>query len=63
MNTSKDKVQRIQRLIGKLSSYKALLEIDPYSKGKIEIHAIVDSKLEEGLVLWMETVGIIVDIQ
>ena len=63
LNINKDKIQRIQKLIGKLSSYKALLEIDPYSRGKIEVHAIVDNELEEGLVLWIETAGIIVDIQ
>ncbi|MBR3841280.1 MAG: hypothetical protein IKM20_09105 [Erysipelotrichales bacterium] len=61
--TNKDKNQRIQRVIGKLLSYKALLEIDPYSKGNIEVHAITDSELEEGLVLWMETSGVIVEVE
>lgn len=61
--TNKDKNQSIQRMIGKLLSYKALLEIDPYSRGIINVHAVVPADLEEGLILWIETSGIIVEIQ
>lgn len=58
---SQDKNQRIQTLIGKLLSYKALLEIDPFSSSIIKLHALVPDTLEEGLALWIKQAGIIIE--
>lgn len=56
--TSRTKIEIIQSMIGKLQSYSALLGMDQYIEMKVELYALVDEELEEGLVAWIENCGI-----
>ena len=56
--TSKTKIDVIQYVIGKLHSYKSLLGMDPYIEMNVELYALVEDELEDGLVSWIENSGI-----
>lgn len=56
--TNKTKTDVIQYTIGKLLSYKALLEMDPYIEMKAKLYMLVNDDLEDGLVSWIENSNI-----
>ena len=56
--TNKTKIEVIQNTIGKLHSYKSLLGLDSYIEMNVELYALVDDDLEDGLVSWIENSGI-----
>lgn len=62
VRNNRTKEQDIQKLIGKLHSYKSLIMLDPNNDSEVELHAIVESNLEDGLVQWIENSNIIVEV-
>lgn len=57
--STKNKMQVIQYCVGKLLAYRSLLEMDPYIEMDIELVALFQEELEEGLVDMLEGCGVV----
>ncbi len=62
VRNARTKEKDIQKLVGKLHSYKSLIQLDPNNDSVVELHAIVEANLEEGLQQWIENSDIIVEV-